>query len=291
MSNTSTPVPDGWDYHRGFLDDKQYLPPYIRGEDFPLFGTSRRPTCDDLCQLGLLPEARPLLPLEKQPHCVSLPGVHAIADDRKAQRYELYGPARLVLPEELLNRHWLWVGPPGVGKTTQGVQPQTARLLAEQTAEAMFSRDAASKLIDLKLASVRPGYSRLTMLVRPDMVNGHHICHGGYLFTLADSAFAYACNSYNRNTVASACHIDFLTPAREGELLEAECEERSLAGRTGVYDTTIRNARGKVVALFRGKSYRIAGEVIAGLEAEDSEPGASSSAARQGPDAVEGNPQ
>ncbi|MEZ6038099.1 MAG: type IV secretion system DNA-binding domain-containing protein [Planctomycetota bacterium] len=131
MSNTSTPVPDGWDYHRGFLDDKQYLPPYIRGEDFPLFGTSRRPTCDDLCQLGLLPEARPLLPLEKQPHCVSLPGVHAIADDRKAQRYELYGPARLVLPEELLNRHWLWVGPPGVGKTTQGVQPQTARLLAD----------------------------------------------------------------------------------------------------------------------------------------------------------------
>ncbi|MCB1932029.1 MAG: hydroxyphenylacetyl-CoA thioesterase PaaI [Candidatus Accumulibacter sp.] len=169
--------------------------------------------------------------------------------------------------------------------------PETARLLAEQTAEAMFSRDAASKLIDLKLASVRPGYSRLTMLVRPDMVNGHHICHGGYLFTLADSAFAYACNSYNRNTVASACHIDFLTPAREGELLEAECEERSLAGRTGVYDTTIRNARGKVVALFRGKSYRIAGEVIAGLEAEDSEPGASSSAARQVPDAVEGNPQ
>ena len=116
--------------------------------------------------------------------------------------------------------------------------PETARLLAEQTAEAMFSRDAASKLIDLKLASVRPGYSRLTMLVRPDMVNGHHICHGGYLFTLADSAFAYACNSYNRNTVASACHIDFLTPAREGELLEAECEERSLAGRTGVYDVT-----------------------------------------------------
>ena len=119
------------------------------------------------------------------------------------------------------------------------------------------------------------------------MVNGHHICHGGYLFTLADSAFAYACNSYNRNTVASACHIDFLTPAREGETLSAECEERSLAGRTGVYDTTIRNASGKVVALFRGKSYRIAGEVIAGLEAEERDPDSAGTAANE----VEGNPQ
>ncbi|MBE2259461.1 MAG: hydroxyphenylacetyl-CoA thioesterase PaaI [Candidatus Accumulibacter sp.] len=164
---------------------------------------------------------------------------------------------------------------------------QAAHRLAEQTAAAMYSRDAASKLIDLCLISVRPGYSRLTMRVRPDMVNGHHICHGGYLFTLADSAFAYACNSYNRNTVASACHIDFLCPAREGELLDAECEERSLSGRTGVYDTTIRNERGVVVALFRGKSYRIAGEVIAGLEAEDRDPLAAGAASST----VEGNPQ
>ncbi len=148
---------------------------------------------------------------------------------------------------------------------------EAAAILAEQTAEAMYSRDAASKLIGLRLIAVRPGYSRLTMIVRPDMVNGHQICHGGYLFTMADSAFAYACNSYNRNTVASACHIDFLAPAREGEILEAECEQRSLSGRTGVYDTTIRNRAGKIVALFRGKSYRIAGEVIAGLEALSAE--------------------
>jgi acyl-CoA thioesterase len=119
------------------------------------------------------------------------------------------------------------------------------------------------------------------------MVNGHHICHGGYLFTLADSAFAYACNAYNRNTVASACHIDFLTPAREGELLEAECEERSRSGRTGVYDTTIRNHNGRIVALFRGKSYRIAGEVIAGLEAEEARPASAGVPASR----VEGNPQ
>jgi len=148
---------------------------------------------------------------------------------------------------------------------------EQAAALAEQTAEAMFRRDAASKLIGLRLIAVRPGYARLAMVVRPDMVNGHHICHGGYLFTLADSAFAYACNSYNKNTVASACHIDFLAPTKEGEVLEAECEERSLSGRTGVYDTTIRNRTGKVVALFRGKSYRINGEVIAGLEAEEHE--------------------
>lgn len=146
---------------------------------------------------------------------------------------------------------------------------EAAIRLAEQTAAAMYSRDAATQLIGIDLITVRPGYSRMSMRVRPDMVNGHHMCHGGYLFTFADSAFAYACNTYNRNTVASACHIDFLAPAQEGELLEAECEERSRAGRTGVYDTTIRNAKGKIVALFRGKSYRIAGEVIAGLEADD----------------------
>ena len=136
-----------------------------------------------------------------------------------------------------------------------------------QTAQAMYSRNADSKLIDLRLLIVRPGYARLTMCDRPDMVNGHHIGHGGYLFTFADSTFAYACNSYNRNAVASACHIDVLRPAREGEVLEAECEKRSLSGRTGVYDTTIRKHHGQVIALFRSKSYRIAGEVIAGLEA------------------------
>ena len=149
---------------------------------------------------------------------------------------------------------------------TSANDSQAAVTLAEQTAEVMLRRDAASKLIGLRLLVVRPGYAQMSMVVRPDMVNGHHMCHGGYLFTLADSAFAYACNSYNLNTVASACHIDFLASAKVGDILEAECEERSLAGRTGVYDTTIRNHHGKVIAMFRGKSYRIGGEVIAGLE-------------------------
>jgi acyl-CoA thioesterase len=144
-----------------------------------------------------------------------------------------------------------------------------AQSLAEATADAMWSRDRAAQALGMKIVRVQPGAALLTMPVRPDMVNGHHICHGGMIFTLADTAFAYACNSYNRNTVASACHIDFLAPAREGETLEAEAVERSASGRTGVYDITVRNNHGVTVALFRGKSYRIAGEVIAGLQQAD----------------------
>lgn len=141
-----------------------------------------------------------------------------------------------------------------------------AEQLAEEVARSMWPKDAASNFLGIRIATIRPGYARLLMTVRPDMVNGHHVCHGGLIFTLADSAFAYACNSYNKNTVASACHIDFLAPAQIGDILEAEAVEQSLAGRTGVYDITVKNRSGKTVALFRGKSYRIAGEVIAGLE-------------------------
>jgi acyl-CoA thioesterase len=103
----------------------------------------------------------------------------------------------------------------------------------------------------------------VTMKVRQDMVNGHAICHGGMLFTLADTAFAYACNSYNLNTVASACHIDFLAPAHLNDSLVAVAVERAQSGRSGVYDVSVTTAEGKIVALFRGKSARIQGEVIA----------------------------
>lgn len=144
--------------------------------------------------------------------------------------------------------------------------PEEAQALAAATAEAMWSRDQAAKALGMRILSVKPGYARLTMTVRADMVNGHHICHGGMIFTLADTAFAYSCNSYNKNTVASACHIDFLAPGKEGETLEAEAIEQSQSGRTGVYDVTVRSASGKTIALFRGKSYRINGEVIAGLQ-------------------------
>lgn len=146
---------------------------------------------------------------------------------------------------------------------------QAAQTLAEATARAMWARDRTAQGLEMHILDVRPGYCRVTMQVRSDMVNGHHICHGGMIFTLADTAFAYACNSHNINTVASAGNIDFLAPARENETLEAEAVERSLAGRTGVYDVTVRASGGKTVALFRGKSYRIQGEVIAGLEQTD----------------------
>lgn len=144
-----------------------------------------------------------------------------------------------------------------------------AQALAEAVADAMWARDRAANALGIKIESVGPGVSHLSMPVRGDMVNGHHICHGGLIFSLADTAFAYACNSYNKNTVASACHIDFLAPAKEGETLEAEAVEQSAAGRTGVYDITVRNNHGKTIALFRGKSYRINGEVIAGLQQAD----------------------
>ena len=149
------------------------------------------------------------------------------------------------------------------------LSPAEAQDLAEATATAMFARDRAAQALGMNIVRVQPGSALLTMKVRSDMVNGHHICHGGLIFSLADTAFAYACNSYNRNTVASACHIDFLASAKEGEMLEAEAVERSAAGRTGVYDVTIKVVGGKTIALFRGKSYRISGEVIAGLEQAD----------------------
>lgn len=152
--------------------------------------------------------------------------------------------------------------------TEHKLSPAEAQTLAEATAEAMYSRDRAAQALGLKIVRVEPGASLLTMVVRSDMVNGHHICHGGMIFSLADTAFAYACNSYNRNTVASACHIDFLAPAKEGETLEAEAVERSASGRTGVYDITVR-VGSRIIALFRGKSYRINGEVIAGLQQAD----------------------
>ena len=114
----------------------------------------------------------------------------------------------------------------------------------------------------MHIGKVAPGRAEVTMEVRADMLNGHAICHGGFIFTLADSAFAYACNSYNLSTVASGCAIDFVAPAREGDVLTARAAERSAAGRTGVYDIEVVNQRGETIALFRGKSYRIKGHVI-----------------------------
>lgn len=145
-------------------------------------------------------------------------------------------------------------------------QHSDPQALAEKVGAAMWSRDRATQALDMQLMSIKPGYALVSMPVIANMLNGHHTCHGGYIFTLADTAFAYACNSHNQNTVGAACHIDYLAPAHDRDILEAEGVERSLAGRTGVYDVTVRVRGGKTIALFRGKSYRISGEVIAGLQ-------------------------
>ena len=147
---------------------------------------------------------------------------------------------------------------------TSAAVPTDPQTLASATAHAMWQRDRTAQALAMRIEQIAPGNATLSMPVRSDMVNGHHICHGGMIFTLADTAFAYACNSYNQTTVASACHVDFIAPAKEGEVLHADATERSASGRTGVYDVTVRTAEGKLIALFRGKSHRIGGEVIGG---------------------------
>jgi len=151
-----------------------------------------------------------------------------------------------------------------LGEHHPALSPADAQALAERVAAAMWSRDDASKGLGMRIVGVAPGRAELSMTVRADMLNGHAICHGGFIFTLADSAFAFACNSYNLNTVASGCGIDFIAPAREGDVLTAVAHERSVSGRTGVYDIEVANQHGEKIALFRGKSYRIKGHIIDG---------------------------
>src|SRR5216110_1591503 len=149
-----------------------------------------------------------------------------------------------------------------MGQHHPAATSQEAQSLAERVAAGMYARDRASQAMGMRIAAIGPGYAELTMTVREDMLNGHAICHGGFIFSLADSAFAFACNSYNMTTVASGCAIDFVAPARAGDTLTAKARERSVSGRTGVYDIEVRNQRRETVALFRGKSYRIKGHVI-----------------------------
>ena len=126
----------------------------------------------------------------------------------------------------------------------------------------MFDDDHASQSLGMRIVAIRPGYAKLTMTVRADMTNGHSTCHGGFIFTLADSAFAFACNSYNLATVAAGCIIDFLAPAVAGDELTAEATEQALAGRSGVYDVVVTNQKGQRVALFRGRSRQVGGEIL-----------------------------
>ena len=138
---------------------------------------------------------------------------------------------------------------------------EDAQMLAELAGRTMFERDPASQALGMVLDDIRPGYARMTMTVRADMLNGHATCHGGYIFMLADSAFAFACNSHNLSTVGAGCTIDYLAPGRAGDVLVAEATEQALQGKTGVYDVTGKTADGRPIALFRGKSHRIGGTV------------------------------
>lgn len=141
-------------------------------------------------------------------------------------------------------------------------ETSAAQSTAERAAAALYQGDRASQTLGMRIEAVAPGEVRVAMTVRPDMVNGHRICHGGLIFALADSAFAFACNSYGDNTLAAAASIDFLAPAREGDVLTANAKELWRAGRSGLYEITVTNQRGERIALFRGRSHRIDGRLI-----------------------------
>ncbi len=134
--------------------------------------------------------------------------------------------------------------------------------LAERAAQKLYDGDRASQSLGMAIVSSGPGVATVSMRVRADMVNGHGICHGGLVFALADSAFAFACNSHGDNTVAAGAAIEFLRPAREGDLLTAVAGERWRAGRAGIYEIEVRNQQGEAIALFRGRSHQIPGRLI-----------------------------
>jgi acyl-CoA thioesterase len=134
---------------------------------------------------------------------------------------------------------------------------------AAQVGQAMFAADRASReFMQMELLSCTPGRAVMRMTVREPMLNGHNICHGGLIFTLADSTFAFACNSHNKVAVAAGCSIEFLKPGQLGDVLTCEGAEQVLQGRHGVYDMKVTNQRGEVIAMFRGKSAQIQGTVI-----------------------------
>ena len=141
-----------------------------------------------------------------------------------------------------------------------------AQTIAERVGVGMLADDEASRGLGIKIEAMAPGCARMTMTVRPDMLNGFRICHGGFITLLADSAFAFACNSRNELTVAAGIVVDFVAPAREGDLLTAVARELSLAGRTGVYDVKVTNQRGETIAFLRGRSHKLKDKQVVSLE-------------------------
>jgi acyl-CoA thioesterase len=131
--------------------------------------------------------------------------------------------------------------------------------LAEKAAEVMWREDDASRALGMMLDEVRLGYARMSMQVNKSMANGQKVCHGGLIFTLADSAFGYACNTHNQRAVSASCSIDYLAPAFVDDQLTAEAVEVERRGRRGIYDVKIINQKGETVALFRGHSATVKG--------------------------------
>jgi acyl-CoA thioesterase len=139
------------------------------------------------------------------------------------------------------------------------VDPQA---IAEAARDAMWRDDRASRALGIEILAVGPGTATLAMTVREDMLNGHDICHGGLVTTLADSAFAFACNAYNEVTVAAGFDVNLMAAARLGDRLTAQAVELGKAGRTGVYDVQVHNQHGAAVAAFRGRSYTMSGRAL-----------------------------
>ena len=134
--------------------------------------------------------------------------------------------------------------------------------IAEGVGKGMYEKDAAAQALGITLLEIQPGYARMAMPVRPDMLNGHGTCHGGFIFSLADTAFAYACNSGNLASVAQHCSITFLASPRAGDVLTATAQERQRGRRTGFTDIDVAGKDGKLVAVFRGHSYQLNGTVV-----------------------------
>ena len=152
--------------------------------------------------------------------------------------------------------------PPDMKSANADADAAAAQALAEQVRDVMWEGDRASKMLGMRITSIGPGRASLQMTVREDMLNGHAICHGGLITTLADSSFAFACNSYNVLTVASGFSVDLMAPGRLGDVLTATCSELSKAGRTGVYDVQVHNQHGERIAVFRGRSYTVRGKPV-----------------------------
>lgn len=147
----------------------------------------------------------------------------------------------------------------------------SADYIARTVAETMYRKDTAAQHLGIALKDIGPGRAVMSMRVMDYMLNGHRTCHGGYIFTLADTAFAYACNAYNQNTVAQAAQISFLAATAPNSLLTATATEVSRTGRTGIYDITVEDESGQKVALFRGNSHTIKGQMIPGLTQKEKE--------------------